>query len=296
VSASVRAHDSCLQAAGVLRHQIGAWALLVMLLTGCGRLGYEGLGEELGSPASATASDDNAGDGDSALGGGVIVDGDEEGLETPVDDGDDESSDGDDGAAGPVSAAPTFANLCHFPGTVVVTDGSTIDDSAGAAMRAAVLGTCLGFGMRTVSQDAAGVLDATTDRPLLGPDELVVMAGSLEAQRGLAYIDAHDAPVVRRDGANLELVEASSGRVVLSVSTSSVNLTHDYALLMMSDEPVSRTTVLSSSGFGELGTLAGARWLSENSVDGSKRWVLIEWRANDPGDNADDSYLVVASG
>jgi hypothetical protein len=263
-----------------------------MLLTGCGRLGYQALGEELGSPASVSVEDEStgSGDGDGTPGGGEDEDPDRETPDAGAEPGAGEP------VAGPISAAPTFASLCDFDATVVVTDGSTIDDSAGSALRAGVLAACLTFGMRTVSQDAAGVLDAATDRPLLGPDELVIMAGSLEAQRGLLYLNDHDAPVVRRDGSAHELVEAASGRVVLSVPISSVGLTHDYALVMMSDEPLSRTTVLSSSGFGELGTLAGARWFSDNSVPASRRWVLVEWRANDPGDDADDTYTVIASG
>jgi hypothetical protein len=310
VSAPPRSHHSRPQSAGVLRHDCQLFGLvrvalasLVMLITGCGRLGYALLEQQ-----TDPAGDPFAGDGDGDLDGveGVPPEagaGDGDGAGDGVGDGDgDAAEDAGVDAATPEPEARTFAEVCDFDALAVIQDGDLIDDASGVVLRSALAARCLDLGgARTVSQDDPGILDATSGRLLLGPAELALVAGGPAKQRALTYLDERAlSPIVRADAgpSTYELLESATGRVVLSVPASTITLSHEYAVVMMAHEPLSDTTMFSVYGFESMGTLAGASWFSSALIDEDKEWYVVEWTDSDgdgePG--AGDTFTVIASG
>jgi hypothetical protein len=281
-----------------------ALAALVMLITGCGRLGYTLL-EQHGSPADSPFDDD--GDGDSEGDGDADGDGDMAGGDAGLHAGD---GDGDGDAAGDAGADAarlepaerTFGEACDFDALAVIQNGDLLDNASGAILHTAMITRCLNLGStRTVSQDDPGILDPGTGRLLLGPEELALVAGGPETQRALTYLDERRlAPIVRNDAGKqtYELAESATGRVVLSVPANTITLGHEYAVVMVCHEPVSDTTMISVYGYEGMGTTAGARWLAEAVLDDGKHWYVVEW--TDSNGNAEpgpgDTFSVVDSG
>jgi hypothetical protein len=275
---------------------------LVMLITGCGRLGYALL-EQQGDPAGSAFQGEGDGDGDGDGDGAGDGDGDMPGGDAGLDAGDDAAS--GDASADAAALEPeerSFADGCAFDALAVIQNGDLLDNGGGALMRTALISRCLNLAStRTVSQDDPGILEPGTGRPLLGPDELALVAGGPMTQRALTYLDDRGlSPIVRNDvGAQTyELAESATGRVVLSVPASTITRSHEYAVVMMCHEPLSGTTLFSVYGFEAMGTMAGARWFADAPIDDSKHWYVIEWTDSDGSGqpSAGDTFTVIDSG
>jgi hypothetical protein len=188
-----------------------------------------------------------------------------------------------------------FRDLCAFERLTVVKDDVPNDDAVGAAILN-VLGERCGVQTRTVSQDQAGILDPATDRLLLGRDELAILAGGDGPHRAVAYLLMADTPVTWEGDDVATYRERATGR---TLAVGPVSATHDYALVMIVDEPVSGTRALSVSGMNAVGTVAAGYWFRERvGTDEDGAWILVEWTEADAeaGPSDGDTWIVVGSG
>jgi hypothetical protein len=192
-------------------------------------------------------------------------------------------------------------DLCGFATQTVVTDAIALDDQAGVDMATALAGVCPDLpDPRTASQDDPGILDPTTNRPLLATDDLAVLGGGDGPQRGLAYLLRADTPVVwSSTGPTATFSNRETGQLIAEGASSD---THDYALVMVVVEPIGGTRVLSASGMVANGTVAAAYYF-DNTIAPvlatyALRWVLVEWNNADadPAPSAGDTFTVLGSG
>ena len=186
----------------------------------------------------------------------------------------------------------------------MLNDGNVVDDYVGGRMQLA-LGTQCGGGQaqRTLSQDAPGILDPTTNRPLLGSEDLAVLGGGEAKQRANAYFVATPAwPLVpTNDLIGVTWTERATGTVVLQAPFLALSSTHDYGLVVLARDP-SGATVLTGYGVGAPGTLA-AGFLFETVIapamqtDG-RSWYVFEWTNGDSDDNPTpgDTLTILGSG
>ena len=192
-------------------------------------------------------------------------------------------------------------DLCGFATQTIVTDAIAVDDMAGADMAASLANACPALpDARTVSQDDPGILDPTTNRPLLAPDDLAVIAGGDGPQRGLAYLLQADTPVVWSSTASTAtFTDRATGQLIAQGPLSN---SHDYPLVMVVAEPTGGTHVLSASGIVANGTVAAGYYFDKTIAPAvatfALSWMLLEWTDTDGNGTPSqgDTFTVVGSG
>lgn len=197
-----------------------------------------------------------------------------------------------------------FANVCETQRAALLRGSLRPDDLAGDLV-AQGLATCPAAPVfREVSQDDAVLVNTRTGQPVVGPGELVVVAGGPFVQRLAGYLEDNDvAPVSHEFVSNThyELHRTSDGQVLARMSATDNTSTHDFALLELSRDPVSGTLVLVVSGFNANGTAAGA-WYFANVMmptiaDFSASFYVFEWTdTGAPGADSADEFALLASG
>lgn len=198
------------------------------------------------------------------------------------------------------STSIAFRDLCAFDRLTVIENGLAVDDQVGAGLAAAVAVGCAKTPTtRTVDQDDPGILDPSTDRPLIAPDDLVILGGGDGPHRALAYLLDADTPVIWSGGSTATYTNRATGELIVMGPTSS---SHDYALLMIVTEPIGGGRILSASGMQANGTKAAGYWfanvLAPAIATDADVWTLVEWTDSDgaAGPTAGDTFTVLASG
>jgi hypothetical protein len=198
------------------------------------------------------------------------------------------------------TTASGFRGLCGFARLTVIQNGLTVDDTVGAMLASSMASGChTSPAVTTVSQGSPGILDPTTGRPLMAPDDLVVIGGGDGPNRAIAYLLAADTPVTWSGSSQATYKERATGRTLAMGPTSA---SHDYALVMVVSEPIGGTKILSASGMQVNGTRAAAYWfttqIAPSLATDQDVWTLVEWSNADadPTPSAGDTFVVVASG
>jgi hypothetical protein len=205
-------------------------------------------------------------------------------------------------AATDASLPPSFAGLCALPTLTVIQDGFPADNTSAHDFANGVASACAtGQTIRAVDQGSAGILEATTQRPLLAVDELGIMGGGDNSQDAMQYLLAEDSPLVFAITATAyNVVERSSGSTVFSAPPSSLSDLHDLAIVMLIREAVSGGTYVDLYGVNTNGVVAAEYYVSTViapmlAADGHQ-WYVVEWTdVNSNGPDAADTFNLVAS-
>ena len=206
------------------------------------------------------------------------------------------------GDGGPEPARPEFRALCGYAPLTVIENGVQLDDTvAGALLEAVRAGCASDAPSRTVSQDAPGVLDPVSDRPLLAAGELGVIGGGDGPNRAIAYLLRADTPVTWTTTMNgfTTFRERATGRVIVEGPTSNQ---HDYAFVMVIAEPVGGGHVLSAQGIVANGTIVAGNYfaarIAPSLATNLDAWTIVEWTDSDmtPGPSDGDDLVLVESG
>lgn len=199
--------------------------------------------------------------------------------------------------------ARAFCALCESSDITVIRDGQTPDDTLGSALAMRVAEACAtNQPIQTVSQNAAGVLDSTTDRPLLPASTLGVMGGGPFFQRAIAYLAMSDAPLYYDVNAGHVMVLDRSGAVVFDILQSALTSSHDVGVLMVVNEPISGARFLSASGWAQQGGMAASNFFSAQIATMLRTtesgWYVFEWQDQDADMNPSgpDTLTIIASG
>ena len=197
-------------------------------------------------------------------------------------------------------AALSFAQLCDFESHVIIENGIAIDDDAGLRLSEAVKVGCEStITRRMVSQDDASAVDADTGRPLVLPNELIVLGGGDGPHHVVRYLLEMDTPLVWSGSAPVTIIERATNRVIARGPTNSSN---DYILLQVVMEPISGTIAFSGQGLTGNGTSASALYfeqvISPRIADENTSWIVVQWTDSDGtiGASENDTYTVIESG
>lgn len=205
-----------------------------------------------------------------------------------------------DGTPGP--GPSSFAALCNAMRLTLIFDGNNVDDPQATAAGMTITQSCGTSPVTTtVSQNDAGVLEPTTQEPLLPPTEVGILGGGFVVQRGLGYLRTNDSPlVVGGPGGFVTIdVRATGVRVV---DLGPISGTHDYAIIQVIVDANTGTRYLSLFGPGGEGTIVAGRWFSTTFAPmlatDRNSWYVIEWADADSSGSvtAGDTIQVVGSG
>jgi hypothetical protein len=202
---------------------------------------------------------------------------------------------------------PILKNLCANPKATVVQDDYVVDNEAGSAVAAALMTGCMPpVSFTTVGQDAGAVLDQMTHRPILGPGNTLIAGGGSFPQPSVAYLDSNGVSpaFITEDTQTAQIVERSTGHVVVSVPNTPANLNpeHDYFLLVLQIEPVSKTLCFTAAGTAQWGTTAAAYFFANDVLPNLSQyngsWYAYEWTSAgvDAAPGAADTFTLKGSG
>jgi hypothetical protein len=205
-----------------------------------------------------------------------------------------------DGSAEPETG---FRLACGFAKITKISDGFPLDDAAADVAASAVAAGCATApAIRRVSQDDPGILDPTTDRLLLPPDELVVIGGGDGPQRAMQYLLERETPITWSTTSSpdtLTVRERGTNRII---AMDTFDNDHDFALVFVAAEPIGDTRILSVQGMTAPGTTAAAAWFARMIAPNIQMlddvWAVVEWRDSDGvnGVSDGDSFTVIESG
>lgn len=200
-------------------------------------------------------------------------------------------------------------NVCANGHATVVLDGLAADEDAGSTIGAALAASCTpAVVVAALGQDAGGVLDPATNRPITGVGDTFVAGGGAFGQLGVAYMNGKSlTPVyVTVDGNAMtaSFVRRSGNTALVTAPMSNLTAAHDYFVVQLAAEPTSGTLCFIAYGFFTPGTSAAAFWASTQMVPHrasyTNRWYVYEWTDDAdggvPGPSADDTFKLVASG
>jgi hypothetical protein len=197
------------------------------------------------------------------------------------------------------------ANVCGNPSATVVLDIYGADDEGGTAIGVALAAICTPpTNVVYRNEDAGGVTDPTTGRPITGVGNTFVTGGGGYGHVGIAYLDMMNLtplfPSVTGD--EYDVVERSTGTNVVSTTFEALTSQHDYFYIELAVEPISGTLSVSGVGLLAPGTVAAGYYLGAvvipNRASYPNNWYLFEWTDTN-GDsiaNAGDTFTQVATG
>jgi Stigma-specific protein, Stig1 len=203
-----------------------------------------------------------------------------------------------------------ISNVCANPTSTVVFGSYDGDDEAGAVMGAALTALCVpSIHVVSVSQDAPGILEAGSGRPITGPGDTFVTAGDGYLQNGVKhgedgviYMEQSTTPLyVWGDGTNGE-IRNRAGNPLVTTPVKNLTAHHDYFYLQVTVEPQSGTLCFSGVGMAQYGTNAMgyfvANQLLPNLSSFTKTWYVYAWddTNNDSTPNGGDTYSLLQSG
>jgi hypothetical protein len=202
---------------------------------------------------------------------------------------------------------PILKNICANPKATVVQDDYVIDNEAGSAVATALMMGCTPpVSFTTVGQDAGAVLDQMTHRPILGPGNTLIAGGGAFPQPSVAYLDNNglSPAYITETPQTAQIVERSTGNVIVSVPNTPANLNpeHDYFLLVLQIEPVSKTLCFTAAGTAQWGTTAAAYFFTNKVLPNLSQyngsWYAYEWTSAgvDAAPGAADTFTLKGSG
>jgi hypothetical protein len=243
------------------------WALALLGLAACGRLGFDAAGHD--KPEPDAASD------------GARIDASDAAITVP----------------------PAFDRLCAYQAFTVIDDANAVDDATGMQLATATRAGCATMAAITAtSQDAAGVLDPMTNRPLIGPSALGMVGGGSTNQRVIGYLAIADTPVVENTaGSRTRLIVRATGVTALDVGPGTYNSTHDVGYVQLTLEPISGTRIVSAIGRSATATTAIGVWFAANVpmiLASAGTWFVIDWQDTDitAGPSPGDRFTIVSAG
>ncbi len=199
-----------------------------------------------------------------------------------------------------------LANVCDNPSGTVVLDPYAVDDQAGIAMGTALTSYCVSPPtLVQLSQDAGGVVDPGTGRPITGVGNTFIAGGGSFGQNGIAYIElsAPISPVyLHTDGTTAHITVRATATDVVDTLNANLTAQHDFFYVQLAVEPQSGTLCFSAVGIEAPGTQAAGYYVS--AVIGpalstyTKTWYVFEWADTNVDSTADDgdTFTLLASG
>lgn len=199
-----------------------------------------------------------------------------------------------------------ISNICANPRGTVVLDQFDPDNEAGTAIGAALTTSCSATPVIVfLSQDAGGVLDPATDRPITGVGNTFINGGGSYGQRGIAYLDQAGLSALylsaNGGGYQIESRNPDAGAIV-DAAPDSLTSHHDFFYVQLVVEPQSGTLCFSVVGIFVPGTMAGGYYVPTQIIPHrstyTNSWYVFEWidSNNDGIANAGDTFTQVASG
>ncbi len=196
------------------------------------------------------------------------------------------------------------ANVCDNAMGTVAIDPYAEDNEAGTAMGAALSTSCTPpVSILQTSQNAEGVLEPGTGRPITGPGNTFITGGGGYGQNGVTYMEASITPVyLWSDGTSAQVRTRSTGQPVVSTMVSALTAHHDFFYVQLSIEPKSGTLCFSVAGILSPGTVAGGYFASTELIPNRAKytasWYVYEWMDtnNDSIPNAGDMFTQVMAG
>jgi Stigma-specific protein, Stig1 len=198
------------------------------------------------------------------------------------------------------------ANVCDNSRGTVVFDPFAVDNEAGVALGGTLTSYCVKVPtLVQVGQDAGGVIDPVTGRPLTGVGNTFIAGGGSFGQRGINYIEltASISPVyLHTDGTTAQIVVRATTTNVVDTLNADLDAHHDFFYIQLTVEPQSGTLCFSAEGINGPGTQAAGYYVA--AVIGphlstyTKTWYVVEWKDTN-GDsiaNFGDMFIPVASG
>jgi hypothetical protein len=195
------------------------------------------------------------------------------------------------------------ANVCGNLGATVVFDQYAADNEGGASIGAALAASC-GTNVVQLAEDAGGVTDPTTGRPITGPGNTFVTGGGGFGHVGIAYLDSMNLtplyPFVTGD--EYDVIQRSTGAKVVSTTFEALTPQHDFFYIELAVEPESGTLSVSGVGMLAYGTVAAGYYIGAqiipNRASYTKAWYLFEWTdtTNDMIPDLGDTFTQVAMG
>jgi hypothetical protein len=200
---------------------------------------------------------------------------------------------------------PILKNLCANPKATVVQDDYVIDNEAGSAVATALMTGCMpSVSFTTVGQDAGAVLDQMTHRPILGPGNTLIAGGGAFPQPSVAYLDTNalSPAYIMETTQTVQIVERSTGTVIVSDTPANLTPEHDYFVLVLQIEPVSKTLCFTAAGTAQWGTTAAAYFFTNKVLPNLSQyngsWYAYEWTSAgvDAAPGATDTFTLRGSG
>jgi Stigma-specific protein, Stig1 len=197
----------------------------------------------------------------------------------------------------------TIANVCQNAAGTVATDSYQEDNQAGAAMGAALKANCSPPTMiLQTAQDAEGVLEPGSGRPITGPGNTLITGGGGFGQNGVAYMEAAITPLYLWGDGTTGQIRTRAGKALVTSAVSALTEHHDFFYVQVSVEPQSGTLCFSAVGMLSPGTLAAgfytASELIPNRAKYKSSWYVYEWQDtnNDSIANMGDTFTQVMAG
>ncbi len=193
----------------------------------------------------------------------------------------------------------SLQNVCQNAGVTSVYDGITLDDDASDLIRNALSSGCTPAPTaRTVSQTDSTTIQQSTGKALVGPGQLLVLAGGNSVSTPVDYVNAaHIAPIYAMGN---ELRRSADNSLVTKVSGLSAD--HDFFVIQVVREPSNGSLLLAVYGYYGLGTTA-ASWYFANVMMPSisnytDLWYIYEWKdiINDNKPTNASEFTLVQSG
>ncbi len=193
----------------------------------------------------------------------------------------------------------SLQNVCQNAGVTSVYDGVTSDDDASNVIRNALSSGCTPSPIpRTVSQTDSATIEQGTGKALVGPGELLVLAGGDSVSTPVNYVNAaHIAPIYSIGN---DLRRSTDDSLVTKVSGLSAD--HDFIVIQVVREPTNGSLLLVAYGYSALGTTAGS-WYFANVMMSSissytDLWYIYEWKdiINDNKPTNASEFALVQSG
>jgi hypothetical protein len=209
-----------------------------------------------------------------------------------------------DAVAIPPGAPAAIRDLCAVAQLTAIRGGYAPDDAMANGVAQALAATCTPApATRNVSQDDPGVLDPMSDRPLLAIDDVGIVGGGDAFQRVLGYLLMSDTPLmVDETAARVRLYRRTDNLLVFDQPKSAFNMSHDFAMIMLTYEPIGQASVLSLAGYTSQGSLAAGQWFTSTALPSlasrTERWYILDWLDgnSDLTVNAGDTFTIVAMG
>jgi hypothetical protein len=206
---------------------------------------------------------------------------------------------------GTTCEAVAFGNLCDNTHGTVSLDPYAADNSAGTTIGAALTANCSPpTKIAQSAEDAIGVTDPSTGRPITGVGNTFIAGGGSYGQKGIGYMQtAGLLPLtIAANDTNIWFQTTATSQPIAMTTFGDLTAHHDYFCVEVGLEPVSGTLVLTGLGMMAPGTAAAGYWMSSQVIPQRQSfkdaWYIYEWTDTngDAVPDSNDMYTLVAEG